>query len=342
MAKTYVNTVKYIIHVDFEIKYKSEQGKTKGVVLVPSSMDMVETSIMAATIETVEKVGPCEARFKTRNIEDTRTLKRKEIKDRAQALLRNFISTQIPDVQELAEKVREEVRAADVQFFGREKISCGPGIWEDDSIIVVEGRADVITLLRNGVKNVISMGGSKIPQSIANLTKKKTVTIFVDGDRGGELNIRKMMQIGDVDYVARAPEGKEVEELARKEIIMALRRKVPAAQAKTAISGKPSFKQAVKTAAPELGEPVSVTEPALGKPVSKPLVEPSGRMTTRAPARGLSRTRASKPLSRGIRGGSRERKPFGGPPRDYKPGDEPKEEPKAVVSEEDKKPLNRS
>jgi DNA primase len=137
--------------------------------------------------------------------------------------------------------------------------------------------------------------------------------------------------------VARAPEGKEVEELARKEIIMALRRKVPAAQAKTAISGKPSFKQAVKTAAPELGEPVSVTEPALGKPVSKPLVEPSGRMTTRAPARGLSRTRASKPLSRGIRGGSRERKPFGGPPRDYKPGDEPKEEPKAVVSEEDKK-----
>jgi DNA primase len=36
------------------------------------------------------------------------------------------------------------------------------------------------------------------------------------------------MQFAKIDFIARAPDGKEVEELARKEIVMALRKKVPA------------------------------------------------------------------------------------------------------------------
>jgi len=135
------------------------------------------------------------------------------------------MNSHIPDSQELAEQVREEVRTAEVQEYGPEKLACGPGIEKEDTLIIVEGRADVINLLRNNIKNVICMGGSKIPQSLIELAKQKTVTLFIDGDRGGLLNVRKFEQLGDIDFIARAPDGKEVEELARKEIMLSLRRK---------------------------------------------------------------------------------------------------------------------
>jgi hypothetical protein len=51
---------------------------------------MVETSILAATVEVVDKVGPCDAKFETIKIEDTRITKRKMIIDRAKALYLNL------------------------------------------------------------------------------------------------------------------------------------------------------------------------------------------------------------------------------------------------------------
>ncbi|MDO8648075.1 MAG: DNA primase DnaG [Candidatus Diapherotrites archaeon] len=269
MGKTYLDTVKYNIVVEFEIKGivdkpdiigavfgQSEgllgeeldlrelqkngrigrieilqtvsQGKTNGTLTIPSSMDMVETSILAAAVESVDKVGPFESKFMTKNIEDTRNQKRKEIEDRAKLLLKKMMTEQIPDSQELTEKIREDTRSADIEEIGPEKIPCGPGIMNEPSIIVVEGRADVLNLLRNGIKNVIAMGGAKPTQSLINICKQKEVLLFVDGDRGGDLNVRKMMDLTHIDFVAKAPEGKEVEELARKEIIMALRKKMNA------------------------------------------------------------------------------------------------------------------
>lgn len=215
-----------------DIKQSSRMGKTNGEITVPSSMDMVETSILAAAIEAVDKVGPCEAKFKTKEIEDTRNLKRKEITERAKDILQKFMQDKMPESQELAEEVRTKIRTAKIESYGPDKLPCGPAIFEDDAIILVEGRADVINLLRNSIKNVIGIGGSKIPISIVDFTKKKTVTMFIDGDRGGELNVRKLKQMGGkIDFIARAPDGKEVEELCRKEIVMALRKKVSAAQA---------------------------------------------------------------------------------------------------------------
>lgn len=266
MAKTYLETVKYNIIADFEIKgivdkpdiigavfgqsegllgedldlrelqkngrigrieidLKIDSGKTKGVLNIPSSMDMVETSILAAAVESVDKVGPFESKFSTKKIEDTRNIKRKEIESRAKDLLKKFMTEQIPDSQEFTEKIREETRSADIEEFGPEKIPAGPDIRRSDEIIVVEGRADVLNLLRNGIKNAIAMGGAKPPETLLKLCMGKTVVLFVDGDRGGELNVRKMASMTKVDFVVKAPEGKEVEELARKEIIMALRKR---------------------------------------------------------------------------------------------------------------------
>ena len=95
---------------------------------------------------------------------------------------------------------------------------------------MVEGRADVLNLLKHGIKNAIAVEGTSIPETIIKLSKERIVTAFTDGDRGGELILKELLQVADVDYVARAPEGKEVEELTKKEIVKALRSKVPAEQ----------------------------------------------------------------------------------------------------------------
>ena len=269
MAKTYVNTAKYMVRISFEIEgvvdkpdivgavfgqsegllgdeldlkelqkngkvgrieitHKNILGKTKGELTVPSGMDMVQTSVLAAAIESVDKVGPYEAKFTIETIEDARSNKREEIKKRASDILKKFMSEQMPDAMELTEGIREEVRSAKIVEYGPENLSAGPDVDSSKEIIVVEGRADVVNLLRNSIKNVIGMDGGKIPQTILDLSEKKGVTIFVDGDRGGELIARRFSQLGRLEFIARAPDGKEVEELTRKEIIQSLEKKVPA------------------------------------------------------------------------------------------------------------------
>ncbi|MBI2598207.1 MAG: DNA primase [Candidatus Diapherotrites archaeon] len=232
-----------------EINHEHMLGKTSGEILLPSNMDMVQTSILAAAVESVEKVGPYESKFEIEALEDTRSEKRDEIKKRAQELLKKFKATVEPDTVELTESIREESRASDLKAFGQEKLPAGPEIEPSDEIIVVEGRADVITLLKNHIKNVIAMQGSTIPNTIIELSKRKKVTIFVDGDRGGEMIAKNFLLSASAEFVARAPDGKEVEELTRKEIIQSLRRRVNAqefldqlkkpAQAQTVFAQRP-------------------------------------------------------------------------------------------------------
>jgi DNA primase len=46
------------------------------------------------------------------------------------------------------------------------------------------------------------------------------------------------MQVADIDYIARAPEGKEVEELSRRQVTKALQTRIPADQALALVSGR--------------------------------------------------------------------------------------------------------
>ncbi|HII54193.1 TPA: DNA primase [Candidatus Micrarchaeota archaeon] len=210
-----------------EVDLKPLGGKSIGMITLPSSLDIVETSILAAALETVDRVGPCEAKLTIERIEDTRNQKRKTLVDRAKGLVKQVMTTEIPESRELADQVREEVRTAELCEFGPEKLPCGPNITKYDSIIICEGRADVLNLLKNDLTNVVGIGGAKIPPSIAKLCLEKEVTVFLDGDRGGDIILRELAEVADIDFVARAPWGKEVEELTRKEIIKALRAKVP-------------------------------------------------------------------------------------------------------------------
>ncbi|MBI5390962.1 DNA primase [Candidatus Woesearchaeota archaeon] len=215
-----------------EVNVETRGGKTKGAIIIPSSLDKAETAIIGAALEIIQRIGPCNAKLRVEKIEDVRVSKRNFVISRAKELLKELLDTSMPDSAELAEEVAASVRTMEIREFGKERLPAGPAIDESDEILIVEGRADVINLLKYGIKNAIAVNGTSVPQTIIELTKQKTVTVFVDGDRGGDLIIKELLAVGDIDYITKAPDGKEVEEITKKEIHMALRSRVPAEQVK--------------------------------------------------------------------------------------------------------------
>lgn len=208
-----------------EVNLKDEGGASQGEVIIPSSLDAAETALIAATLETIERVGPCAANIKLVSVEDTRSDKRKYVVDKAKEILRTISEAGVPNVEEVSEQIKSAVRTDEITNY--EGMPCGPNILESESIIIVEGRADVLKLLKYGIRNGIAVEGTSVPDPIKKLSQEKSVTVFVDGDRGGELIIKELSAKIDMDFVTRAPEGKEVEDLSQKEIFKSLREKIP-------------------------------------------------------------------------------------------------------------------
>ena len=207
-----------------EVDIKSSKGKSQGVITIASSMDQVETSVFAAALETVERVGPCKATLKVNALEDTRAGKHDQIIERARELLLNIVSESRSTGGDITDSVRELVQTEEIILFAG-KLPAGPNVEQSDAIILVEGRADVLTMLRHGIKNCISVEGTDIPAEISELSKARTVTAFVDGDRGGEMILRELFQVAEIDFVARAPTNTEVEQLTHKQVMKCLRDK---------------------------------------------------------------------------------------------------------------------
>jgi len=219
-----------------EVNTDTRSGKTSGSIDIPSSMDKAETAIIAASMEIIQRIGPCNAKIQAQSIEDVRVSKRSFVVERAKELLKHLMANSMPDSQELADEVTYSVRIMEVQEYGKDRLPAGPGIDESDEILIVEGRADVLNLLKHGFKNAISMNGTSVPETIIELCKRKVVTAFVDGDRGGNLIVKELTALADVDYVTKAPDGKEVEEITKKEIHKAIRSRVSGEQAKHDLS----------------------------------------------------------------------------------------------------------
>ena len=215
-----------------EVDLTKKDRKTQGTILIPSSMGKSETALVGAAIETIDRVGPSESKIRVKSIKDVRQSKRDYVMKRAKILLRNLIESQ-PDVKEMKLEVSEDVRIGDVEHYGDDKLPGGPDFDTSDEVIIVEGRADVINLLRYGIKNTISLNGAKLPKTLPELVKGKTITLFVDGDRGGDLIIKNLSKEIKIKLVTKAPDGKEVEELTQKEIITALRGKTKSTPSKT-------------------------------------------------------------------------------------------------------------
>jgi DNA primase len=211
--------------IDAELQTKD--GKTTGTIMIPSSLNKTETALIAAAMETIQRIGPCESRLEIQKIEDVRLSKRDFLMDRAKELLKTMIDSEIPDSHEITDEVKSSVKERGMIKFGPEQLAAGPDVPTAEEIIVVEGRADVVNLIHSDVKNAISMDGTNVPDTIAKLCNEREVTAFVDGDRGGDLIIKELLQRTKIDFVAFAPSGKEVEELAQKEILKALRSRTP-------------------------------------------------------------------------------------------------------------------
>ena len=213
-----------------QVNIHSNSGRAKGEIVIPSSLDRVETAILAASLETINRVGPCEAEIQTTKVEDVRAVKREQVVNRAKEIYKKMVESVGPTSMRMIEEVREAMRVHEISEYGEDRLPAGPSIHTSDAIIVVEGRSDVLNLLKYGIKNTVAVEGVSVPRSIGELSKKRTTTAFVDGDRGGELILKELLQIGDVDYITRAPKGKEVEDLEKEEVLVALRDKVPTAQ----------------------------------------------------------------------------------------------------------------
>jgi DNA primase len=213
-----------------QVNIHSNSGRAKGEIVIPSSLDRVETAILAASLETINRVGPCEAEIRTTKVEDVRAVKREQVVNRAKEIYKKMVESVGPTSTRMIEEVREAMRVHEISEYGEDRLPAGPSIHTSDAIIVVEGRSDVLNLLKYGIKNTVAVEGVSVPRSIGELSKKRTTTAFVDGDRGGELILKELLQIGEVDYITRAPKGKEVEDLEKDEVLIALRDKVPTAQ----------------------------------------------------------------------------------------------------------------
>ena len=215
-----------------QIVIRTKGGNSTGEIVIPVSLNKTATAILAAALETVDRVGPCTAKVILEKLEDIRGAKRRKVVSRAISILKGWEEDISPGTEEITTAVTKG-RKVTVAKYGPDNLPAGPDLAESKEIIIVEGRADVINLMKCGITNTIAVEGTHIPKSIVDLTKKrgKKIIAFLDGDRGGDLILRELMQVAKVHYIARAPKGKEVEELSRREVTQALQSQIPAEQA---------------------------------------------------------------------------------------------------------------
>ncbi|HVC26582.1 MAG TPA: DNA primase DnaG [Nitrososphaerales archaeon] len=210
-----------------EINLESKNDKTWGAILIPMSTDVSTAALIAAAVESVDKVGPCSARVILEGIEDVRASKRAQIADRAKDIMKEWSSRTSSEGENLLKDVQESTKRARVVNFGVENLPAGPGVYTADGVYIVEGRADVVLFLRAGIENVVAVEGTSIPQAVIDLSRKKRIIAVLDGDRGGDLIEKELAQVMKVEKVIRAPDGKEVEDLTPIEVHQMLRGELP-------------------------------------------------------------------------------------------------------------------
>lgn len=275
-----------------EVNVDTRSGKSQGMIVVPSSLDKAETSIVAAALEVIQRIGPCNAKIRVTNIEDVRVSKRNFVIERAKELLKKMIDQTLPDSQEIADEVAQSVRVMEITEYGRDRLPAGPAIDDSEEVIIVEGRADVLNMLKNGFKNVIAMNGTSCPASILELSRRKDCVAFVDGDRGGNLIIKALIDAGEIDFVTKAPDGKEVEELTKKEIHKALRSRITMEQAKLEMASNDTSESIRR---PMIKRPILPSKPsAPAQPQVHPTIAPQPRPV--APVLPVSRPVVPKPV----------------------------------------------
>jgi DNA primase len=206
-----------------EVNVDTKSNMAKGDAIIPMSTDISTAALIAAAIESIDKVGPFQAKFVLSGIDDIRAIKKKVIVDRAKKIVQEWATKTISEGEEMLKDVYDASKPGKLTTFGKAQLACGTGVFDSDWIILVEGRADVINLLRAGFDNAIAIEGAKIDETVIKLTEGKKVIAFLDGDRAGDLILKELHGVVNIDKVLRAPSGREVEECTPLEIAEILR-----------------------------------------------------------------------------------------------------------------------
>ena len=201
-----------------EVNVETKGNMTKGDALIPMSTDISTAALIAAAIESIDKVGPFPAKFGLVGIDDIRAIKKKVIVDRAKKIVQDWATRTISEGDEMLKDVYDASKPGKLTSFGKAQLACGTGVFDSPWIILVEGRADVVNLLRAGYDNAIAIEGARIDETVTKLTEGKRVVAFLDGDRAGDLILKELHGVVKIDKVLRAPQGKEVEECTPLEI----------------------------------------------------------------------------------------------------------------------------
>lgn len=203
-----------------EVTTTATTNTTKGDALIPMSTDIDTASLIAAAIESIDKVGPFDCKFQLIAIEDVRATKKDDIIKRAKEIKQQWATKTISEGETMLKDIHAGTSVSGkLTTYGKSKLTCGVGVFESPWIILVEGRADVINLIRAGLDNALAIDGARIDESIKDLcdTKEKVIA-FLDGDRAGGFILKELKSVVDIDKVHRAPEGVEVEELTPQQI----------------------------------------------------------------------------------------------------------------------------
>jgi len=257
----------------------SKNDRTTGTITIPTSLDRVSTALIAASVESINRVGPCSAKVLLDKIEDIREARRKVIIDRAKEILHKWNIESMPNVDEVYKQIANTMKLGKVEKYGSDELPAGPELESSKEIIVVEGRADVINLMRCGILNTVALEGAKVPESIKKLTKEKEATALLDGDRGGDLILKELLQVTSIRYVGRAPRGKEIEECNCKEVAEALDARIPVNELYKPKKERPKF---------EVPDEISKTATALQGTLEAVLLNEKLEQTERLPVSQLA------------------------------------------------------
>jgi 5S rRNA maturation endonuclease (ribonuclease M5) len=196
-----------------EVNAKSTSNTTNGDALIPMSTDIDTCALIAAGIESIDKVGPFDCTFKLEAIDDVRAAKKDDIVKRAKEIKQKWATKTVSEGESMLNDVHQGDKGK-LSTYGPSKLTCSSGIFDSKWVILVEGRADVINLLRAGYDNVLAIEGAKIDESIKELCNSKdTIVAFLDGDRAGGFILKELKSVVTLDYEIQADSGVEVEEL---------------------------------------------------------------------------------------------------------------------------------
>ncbi len=196
-----------------EVTTTSTENTTNGNVLLPMSTDVDTCALISAAIESIDKVGPFDCSFKLDAIDDVRASKKEDIVRRAKEIKQKWSTKSVSEGDTMLKDVHESI-AGKVTTYGPNKLPCSTGVFDSPWIILVEGRADILNLLRAGFDNALAINGATIDESIKEMCKsKKKIVAFLDGDRAGGMILQELKSVVNVDIELRADSGIEVEEL---------------------------------------------------------------------------------------------------------------------------------